>query len=151
MNSTAVLPAQQVAKPLPSIEVTAPKDVREVQELSNTLSALSEKVTACVKAGGKPERCQCSYPQDLTNLRKGYETLTKQHPDWKDQLLSYRYLNQEGLNISGRSFFKISVASLKYCGASKAGSQSDPASAVKEPWPASQPRGHCYLIPSRGQ
>jgi len=101
VNSTIGLGAEQAVKPLPSIEVTAPKDVTNVEALNDTLSALSQKVTACVKAGGKPETCQCSDPQDLTSLRKGYESLIKQHPNWKDQLLSYRYLNQEGRNISG--------------------------------------------------
>ena len=101
VNSTFGLIAEQAAKPLPSIEVTAPKDVTNVDALNDSLSSLSQKVTACVKAGGKPETCQCSDPKDLSSLRKGYESLIKQHPDWKDQLLSYRYVNQEGRNISG--------------------------------------------------
>jgi hypothetical protein len=101
MNSTIGYPSEQAPKPLPSIEVTDPKDVRDVQALNGTLTALSEKVTACVKAGRKPETCQCSYPKELTSLRKGYESLIKQHPDWKDQLLSYQYSNKEGRNISG--------------------------------------------------
>ena len=101
VNSTIGPPAEQTAKPLPSIEVTAPKDVTSVEALNDTLGALSQKVTACVQAGGKPETCQCSDPKDLSSLRKGYESLIKQHPDWKDQLLSYHYVNQDGRNISG--------------------------------------------------
>ncbi len=101
MNSTIGLRAEQDPKPLPTIEVTAPKDVKEVQALNNALGTLSEQVTACINAGRKPETCQCNYPQELTSLRKGYESLIKQHPNWKDQLLSYQYLNKEGRNISG--------------------------------------------------
>jgi hypothetical protein len=93
--------AEETAKPLPSIEVTAPKDVADVEALNDALATLSEKVTACVKAGRKPEICQCSYLQDLAKLRKGYANLSQQHPDWKDQLLSYHRLNKEGRNISG--------------------------------------------------
>jgi hypothetical protein len=100
-NSTIGLANEQGAKPLAGIEVTAPKDVTSVQALNDTLSALSQHVTACVKAGRNAETCQCSDPRDLTSLRKGFESLIKQHPDWKDQLLSYRYVNQEGRNISG--------------------------------------------------
>jgi hypothetical protein len=88
-------------KPLPSIKVTAPTDVKDVAALNDTLEALSKKVTACVGGGGKPESCRCSYPQELTALRKGYDSLLKQHPAWKDQLLSYQYVNPEGRNISG--------------------------------------------------
>src|SRR6185437_2260042 len=95
------LPAAQEPKPLPTIEVSDPKDLKDVQGVNDALSSLSEKVTACVKAGGKPETCQCSYPQNLSSLRKGYESLIKEHPGWKDQLVSYHYLNNEGRNISG--------------------------------------------------
>jgi hypothetical protein len=80
-------------KPLPSIKVTAPTDVKDVAALNDTLEALSKKVTACVGGGGNP--------QELTALRKGYDSLLKQHPAWKDQLLSYQYVNPEGRNISG--------------------------------------------------
>ena len=101
VNTAAGLAAGQAVKPLPTIEVTAPKDVADLRALNDSLSALSEKATACVKAGGKPETCPCSDPKDLTSLRKGYASLIKQHPEWKDQLLSYRYVNQERLDISG--------------------------------------------------
>jgi hypothetical protein len=37
----------------------------------------------------------------LMRLRNGYATLMKRHPGWKDQLVSYQYVNQEGRNISG--------------------------------------------------
>jgi hypothetical protein len=45
--------------------------------------------------------CPCRYPQDLLLLRKRYESVLAKHPDWKDQLLSYQYVNKEGRNISG--------------------------------------------------
>ena len=100
-GSISRIAAGQTAKPLPSIEVTAPKDAANVEALHDALTTLSEKVTACVKGGRKPEICQCSYPQDLAKLRKGYADLIQQHPGWKDQLLSYHRLNKEGRNISG--------------------------------------------------
>lgn len=101
VSSTLGLPGRQTITPLPSIEVTAPRDVTSVKGLNDALSALSKKATECVKAGGKPETCQCSDPQDLSSLRRGYESLIKEHPDWKDQLVTYQYVNQEGRNISG--------------------------------------------------
>jgi hypothetical protein len=90
----------QAVKPLPTIEVTG-KDVTVVQGVNDTLGTLSEKVTACVSAGRKAEECRCSFPQDLTRLRRSYDTMIQTHPDWKDQLLSYQYVNKEGRNISG--------------------------------------------------
>ena len=95
------LAAAQAAKPLPRIEVTAPKDVESVEALNNALRALSEKVTECVKAGGKPEVCRCKYPQELAKFRKSYATLIQQHPEWKDKILGYEYVNKDGRNISG--------------------------------------------------
>lgn len=101
LKPTTRLSAEQDPKPLPSIEVTAPNDVKDVQALNDTLSTLSQKVTACVKAGRKPEDCQCGYPGELNGLTKGYESVIKKHPEWKDQILSYQYHDKEGHNISG--------------------------------------------------
>jgi hypothetical protein len=96
-----VLALAQAVVPLPTIEVTEPKDVAAVNALNDAMAGLSEKVTACV-AGGRPaETCRCSYPQELASLRTKYEGLMKQRPEWKDQLLSYRSINKEGRNISG--------------------------------------------------
>ncbi len=100
-GSISGVAAEQSATPLPRIEVTASKDVAVVVALNDALTTLSEKVTACVKAGGKPDSCRCNYPTDLARLRKGYANLIQLHPEWKDQLLSYRHLNKEGRNISG--------------------------------------------------
>jgi hypothetical protein len=99
--STIAGTAEQSATPLPTIEVTAAKDVASVRAIDSALAGFSEKVTACAKTGRALEDCQCSDPQDLTRLRRGYEALIKQHPEWKDKLLSYRYLNEEGRNVSG--------------------------------------------------
>jgi hypothetical protein len=96
-----LLAVLQVPKPLPTIELTAPKDVASVEALQNTLDALGQKVAACVSAGRKAETCRCSYPQDLATLRTRYAALVKEHPAWKDQLLSYQYVNKEGRSISG--------------------------------------------------
>ena len=98
---TAQSAAQETVKPLPTIEVTAPKDVASVRAVKDALTALSEKVTACANSGRKPETCQCSYPAELANLRNSYANLLQQHPDWKDQLLSYQGLSKEGRKISG--------------------------------------------------
>ena len=100
-GSIFVLAAGQAVKPLPSIEVTAANDVAQVRELDDALSTLSQKVTACAKAGRAPEVCQCSYPENLATLKTSYAKLIQQHPEWKDQLLSYHYVNKEGRNISG--------------------------------------------------
>ena len=91
----------QSPKPLPAIEVTDPKDRAAVMMLNDTLDRLSKKVTACVDAGGKPETCRCSDPKDLVALRTSYDSLIKQHPAWKDQLLSYQTVDKQGRNISG--------------------------------------------------
>ena len=91
----------QSAAPLPTIEVTAAKDVASVRAIDDALSAFSERVTTCAKTGRALNECQCVDPEDLTRLTRGYETLIKEHPEWKDKLLSYHYLNKEGRNVSG--------------------------------------------------
>jgi hypothetical protein len=91
----------QTPAPLPTIEVKTPDDVAAVVALDDTLGTLSEKVTTCVAAGRPVEKCRCSYPKELGNLRSKYDDVIKQHPAWKDQLLSYRYKNKEGRSISG--------------------------------------------------
>src|SRR5512138_1889379 len=91
----------QTPAPLPTIEVKAPADVSAVGALNDTLGTLSQKVTACVTAGQAVEKCRCSYPKELGSLRSKYEELIRQRPAWKDQLLSYQYVNKEGRNISG--------------------------------------------------
>jgi hypothetical protein len=93
--------AEQAVTPLPTIEVTASKDAALVRALSDTISALSQKVTSCVNAGGAIETCRCSDPRDANQLKEDYERLMKQRPAWKDKLLSYRYINKEGRSVSG--------------------------------------------------
>ena len=100
-GSSFVPAAAQAVKPLPTIEVTDAHDVASVRELNDALSSFSQKVTMCVKAEKTPEVCQCSYPENLAKLKASYAKLMQQHPDWKDQLLSYRQLDKEGRNISG--------------------------------------------------
>jgi hypothetical protein len=101
IHSIFLLAVMQTPAPLPTIEVKAPADVAAVDALNDTLSALSQKVTACVSAGQPVEKCRCNYPKELGTLRSKYDELAKQHPAWKDQLISYRYTNKEGRNISG--------------------------------------------------
>lgn len=97
----AALILQETPKPLPTIEVTDPKDRASVRAVNDSLERLSEKVTACVTAGGKIETCRCSDPADLARLRKGYDALIEEHPSWKDQLLSYQTVDKQGRNVSG--------------------------------------------------
>ena len=99
--SISLLAEGQAIKPLPSIEVTSPNDIANVRELNDALSALREKVTGCVKAGRTQESCQCAYPENLAKLKTDYAKLIQQHPEWKDQLVSYHYVNKEGRNIGG--------------------------------------------------
>ena len=101
MPSAGKFAVQDAVKPLPTIEVTAPPDVKSVRALDGTMDALSRKVTACVSAGRQPDTCPCRYPDDVSRLRKQYETLVEQHPSWKDRLLSYEYVNEDGRKISG--------------------------------------------------
>ena len=101
LGSPIALAAEQPAAPLPTIKVEDAKDVADVQALNDLLSALSRGMTACVDGGRPVESCRCRYPQELTNLRKGYDRFLRQHPAWKDQTLSYQYINKEGRNMSG--------------------------------------------------
>jgi hypothetical protein len=87
--------------PLPTVEVKTPKDVAVVEAVNNAMAALSEKVTRCVTAGTPAERCRCSYPRELATLRTKYDGLITRRPKWKDQLLSYQYIDKQGRNIAG--------------------------------------------------
>jgi len=98
-NAAAADP--QAPQPLPSIQLTAPADVAAVQTLLDSLHALSVKVTACVDAGGKLETCQCRAKLELSNLRSRYDGVVKAHPAWKEQNLSYQYLDKDQRNMSG--------------------------------------------------
>ena len=100
LSTTLAILQQPAVKPLPAIQVTAPADVTAVEGLHDAVGTLAEKVTACLGAKRAGENCGCSYPQDLARIRKGYETLIQQHPDWKDQLLSYRSVTREGRPVS---------------------------------------------------
>src|SRR5262249_49024501 len=97
----AALILQEVPKPLPTIDVTDPKDRASVRAVNDSLQRLSERVTACVNAGGKVETCRCSDPSDLASLRKGHDALIKEHPSWKDQLLSYQTVDKAGRSVGG--------------------------------------------------
>ena len=102
-SSTNALAASagQASGSIATIELREPKDVADVQALNRLVTVLSKDVTACVDSGKAPETCRCQYPQDVTALRAGYANVLKQHPTWKEQVLSYQYVNAEGRNISG--------------------------------------------------
>ena len=102
-SSTNALAASagQASGSIATIELREPKDVADVQALNRLVTVLSKDVTACVDSGKAPETCRCQYPQDVTALRAGYANVLKQHPTWKEQVLSYQYVNAEGRNLSG--------------------------------------------------
>jgi hypothetical protein len=90
----------QAAQPAP-IKVSNAQDVVDVRTLNGFVTAFSKSVTACVDAGSPIETCRCRYPQEALNLRKGYNDFVKRHPDWKDQMLSYEYVDDGGRTMSG--------------------------------------------------
>lgn len=99
MDSPIAL-AQQPAPSSTRIKIDDPKDVADVRALNELVTTLSRRVTACVDAGRQLATCRCSYPHDVASLRSGYDTFIKGHPRWKDQMLSYEYLDR-GRTISG--------------------------------------------------
>jgi len=101
-----LLATLQAPVPLPTIEAKTPKDLAMVLSVNEALSTLSQKVTACVDAGRPVESCRCSYPKELTALRTKYDDAITARPEWKDQLVSYQYVNKEGRNISGTMVFQ---------------------------------------------
>src|SRR4051794_28002943 len=92
--------AAQAPEPVPVIQVTAPAEIASVQSVHDALGGLSRKVAACVDGGRKLETCQCSAPQELATLQNRYDSLIRQHQAWKDQVVSYQYLDKDGRNIS---------------------------------------------------
>ena len=90
----------QTAQP-PPIKVSNVQDVADVQALNGLVTAFSKGVTACVDAGSPIATCRCRYPQEALNLRKGYNDFVKRHPDWKDRMLSYEYVDNGGRTMSG--------------------------------------------------
>ena len=55
---------------------------------------LSNKVMECVQSKLAPaNECFCLYPQELSHVRKTYESTIEQHPDWQNKIVSY---TQEG-------------------------------------------------------
>jgi hypothetical protein len=100
-GNALVASAWQATGSISTIEVREPKDVVDVQALNRLVTALSKDVTACVDGGKAPATCRCQYPPEITALRTGYAEALKQHPAWKEQVLSYQYVNTEGRNMSG--------------------------------------------------
>jgi hypothetical protein len=90
----------QAAQPTP-IKVSNPQDVIEVRTLNGFVTAFSKSVTACVDVGNPIETCRCRSRREAINLRKGYNDFVKRHPDWKDRMLSYEYVDDGGRTMSG--------------------------------------------------
>jgi hypothetical protein len=76
------------------IPLTRPDDIRHASSMDQAIVSLSNKVMECVRGKLAPDsKCFCLYPQELSHVRKTYEGTIKQHPEWKDKVVSY---TQEG-------------------------------------------------------
>ena len=98
----------QVAQLAP-VKVSSPREVMEIRKLNGFVTAFSKSVTACVDAGSPIGTCRCRYPQEALNLRKGCSDFINRHPDWKDRMLSYEYVDDGGRTMSGA----ISIPTLR--------------------------------------
>ena len=62
--------------------------------MDQAIVSLSNKVMECVRGKLAPDsKCFCLYPQELSHVRKTYERTIRQHPEWKNKMVSY---TQEG-------------------------------------------------------
>ncbi len=78
------------ASPAQVIELTRAEDIRDVLSVHEAIGKMSAKVSECVKGKLAPaDECACRYPMELAELRKTYEKVLVQHPEWKDKLVSY--------------------------------------------------------------
>jgi len=76
------------------IPLTKPDDIRHASSMDQAIVSLSNKVMECVRGKLAPDsECFCLYPQELSHVRKTYEGTIKQHPEWKNKVVSY---TQEG-------------------------------------------------------
>ena len=76
------------------IPLTKPDDIRHASSMDQAIVSLGNKVMECVRGKLAPDsECFCLYPQELSRVRKTYEGTIKQHPEWKNKVVSY---TQEG-------------------------------------------------------
>ena len=86
------------------IQLTNPEDIKDASTMDRAIAQLSEKVMECTRRKLTPAgECFCLYPPELARVRNTYEGTTKQHPDWKNKIVSY--------SVDGRTH-AISLAGL---------------------------------------
>ncbi len=62
--------------------------------MDQAIVSLSNKVMECVRGKLAPDsECFWRYSQELSHVRRTYEGTIKQHPEWKNKVVSY---TQEG-------------------------------------------------------
>ena len=72
------------------IHLTKPEDIRQASTVDQAIVALSNRVMDCVQRKLAPaSECFCQYPQELSRVRSAYERTLRQHPDWKNKVVSY--------------------------------------------------------------
>ena len=76
------------------VALAKPDDIVQASAMDKAIVRLSDKVMECVRGKLAPgSECFCLYPQELSHVRRTYENTIKQHPQWKNKVVSY---TQEG-------------------------------------------------------
>jgi hypothetical protein len=76
------------------IPLTKQDDIRHASSMDQAIGSLSTKVMECVRGKlAQDSECFCHYPQELSRVRKTYESTIKRHPEWRNKVVSY---TQEG-------------------------------------------------------
>jgi hypothetical protein len=72
------------------IELTSPEEIQDASVMDRAIGDLGSKVMECVQGKLAPaDRCFCRYPQQFSEVRKTYEQMLRQHPEWKGKAVSY--------------------------------------------------------------
>ena len=73
-----------------TVALTKPDDIRHASLMDQAIVRLSNKVMECVRAKLAPDnRCSCLYPRELSQVRKIYGQTLRQHPEWRNKVVSY--------------------------------------------------------------
>ena len=92
------------AGPEQTITLIQPDDIRHASVMDQAIVRLSNKVMECVRGKLAPDNgCACLYPDELFQVKKTYEETIKQHPGWKNKIVSY---------TQGERTFAVSFAGL---------------------------------------
>jgi hypothetical protein len=83
-------PNNQLTMTPPVITVNDHTSIMDAEAVNEGIDGMTLKVSECVKNLGKPEDCQCRYPEALSRLRQAVGTALAQHPDWSGKVVSYR-------------------------------------------------------------